>query len=94
MTYFQAITVILFSYFVMINIGLAILNLLPIPPLDGSKVLLPALPKQVYFKYIFPYERYGMFVLLALMVTGILGIVMEPLVGAVLGFFDTALRFI
>jgi Zn-dependent protease len=94
MTYFQANILILLSYFVIINIGLAIFNLLPIPPLDGSKVLFPALPERIYFKYILPYERYGMFVLLALMFTGVVGRVMNPLVNAVLDFFNTALKFI
>ncbi len=57
-------------YFLMdvslLSIGLGIFNLLPIPPLDGSKVLFSILPDRVYAKLL-RYERYGFFVLLAIM---------------------------
>lgn len=45
-----------------LSTALAIFNLLPIPPLDGSKVLFSLLPERVYFK-LMRYERYGMIVL-------------------------------
>lgn len=49
----------------MISCGLAVFNLIPIPPLDGSKVLAMALPMGVYQKWM-RYEQYGMLVLIAL----------------------------
>lgn len=49
-----------------ISIALAIFNLLPIPPLDGSKVLCAFLPERAYWK-LMRYERYGMFLLIALL---------------------------
>ena len=47
------------------SLGLGLFNLLPIPPLDGSKVLFAVLPDRAYWQ-LMRYERYGMLVLLAL----------------------------
>lgn len=46
-------------------------NLLPIPPLDGSRVLAVILPDRAYEKY-FRYERYIMIALMVLLFTGVL----------------------
>ena len=46
----------------MMGIALAVFNLLPIPPLDGSKILFSLLPDKFYYR-ILRYERYGMIVL-------------------------------
>ena len=53
-----------------LSIGLGLFNLLPIPPLDGSKVLGALLPDGLYFM-LMRYERYGMFLLIALSYFGI-----------------------
>lgn len=53
----------------MLSIGLGIFNLIPIPPLDGSKVLFAVLPDRQY-NLLMRYERYGMLVLLALVMMG------------------------
>lgn len=58
-------------YLVNINIGLGIFNLIPIPPLDGSKVLSAVLPEKLYFGYM-KYERYFMVILLIAVYLGIL----------------------
>ena len=66
-----------------INCALAWLNLLPIPPLDGSKILAGILP----YGWIGPYlrlERYGFMLLILLLLTGILGKVLYPLIGLTL----------
>jgi len=55
-----------------LSIGLGLFNLLPIPPLDGSKVLGVLLPDAVYFQ-LMRYERYGMLLLLALSYFGLTG---------------------
>ncbi len=47
------------------NISLGLFNLIPVPPLDGSKVLNAILPARIYFK-IMQYERYGFIVLILL----------------------------
>lgn len=55
-----------------LSIGLGLFNLLPIPPLDGAKVLGAFLPDRTYFG-LMRYERYGMFLLLALSWLGVTG---------------------
>lgn len=64
-----------------LSIGLGLFNLLPIPPLDGSKVLGAFLPDAAYFG-LMRYERYGMFLLLALSWFGVTG---DLINGAILG---------
>ncbi len=60
-----------FNIVLLLSAGLAVFNLIPIPPLDGSKVLLALLPQSGYWK-LMRYERYVMPVLMALVLTGVL----------------------
>jgi len=53
-----------------LSVALAIFNLIPIPPLDGSKVLFSLLSEKTYYK-LMHYERYGIFVLLLVLNTGV-----------------------
>ena len=55
---------------VIINFGLGWMNLIPIPPLDGSKVLFSLLPDRAY-NMMLRYERYGMFLLWAVVLLGV-----------------------
>ena len=55
-----------------LSIGLGLFNLLPIPPLDGSKVLGALLPDAAYFQ-LMRYERYGILLLIALSYFGLTG---------------------
>lgn len=55
-----------------LSLALAIFNIIPIPPLDGSKVLFSALSDEGYVR-LMRYERYGSLILIALVATGILG---------------------
>lgn len=59
-------------YLAPLSIGLGLFNLLPIPPLDGAKVVGGLLPDRLYFQ-IMRYERYGMLLLLALAYFGLAG---------------------
>lgn len=56
---------------IVLNIGLGIFNLIPFPPLDGSKVLGIILPERMYFT-LMRYERYGILFLMALLWLGFL----------------------
>lgn len=79
----------LFAQIVVINIALAVFNLLPLPPLDGSKVLFALLPgsagsqKAVVFL-----ERYGFYILLAIVFFG--GGLLTPIIAAIFRFFTGA----
>lgn len=54
-----------------VSIGLMVFNLIPIPPLDGSKILFSVLPSK-WYKKLMKYERYGSIVLVLLLYFGIL----------------------
>lgn len=71
--------VMILQYGVVINVGLAVFNLIPVPPLDGAAVLAGLLPpKQAYqFEKL---EPYGFIILLILIVTGAVGIIIRPVV--------------
>ena len=62
---------------IVVNIGLGVFNLLPIPPLDGSKILAGFLPRK-FDNVLYTLENYGMFILLALIITGMTGKILGP----------------
>lgn len=65
-----------FASFSMMNVYLAVFNLLPIPPFDGSRIAFVFLPTHLYFK-VMRYERIIQFVVMALLWTGVLSIPLE-----------------
>ena len=70
-----------------ISLGMGMFNLLPVPPLDGSKVLYSILPENAYVA-LMRYERFGMIALVALVWSGVLG---SPLSSAVVWLFEKLL---
>jgi len=64
---------------IIINIVLMVLNLLPIPPLDGGRVVAGILPPRLALPFM-QLERFGMIIILLLLVSGILGKIMWPIV--------------
>lgn len=64
---------------IIINFGLGWLNLVPVPPLDGSKILAYFLSPQLAAKYL-EISRYGFIILILLLATGVLGKILGPLV--------------
>ena len=65
-----------------LSIGLGLFNLIPIPPLDGSKVVAVLLPNRAY-RTLMRYERYGMLLLLALSLLGVSGGFISGVIGRV-----------
>lgn len=69
--------VIFLNYLIMLNVSLAVFNLLPFPPLDGSKVLSTFLPDS--FQPIFEMlEQFGFMILLLLVYMGVIGFIIRP----------------
>ena len=61
-----------------VNMGLAAFNLIPIPPLDGSKVLYSFIPFR-FVRYYYWLEQYGMIILIVLLMTGVIDVFFNPI---------------
>ena len=68
---------------IQINVVLMVLNLLPIPPLDGGRIAVSLLPHQ-QASMLSKVEPYGFFILIGLLVTGLLGTILAPLMAMVM----------
>ena len=75
----------LLTYSVIINCVLALFNLIPIPPLDGSRMFIMLLPVALRGPYA-RLERFGMIIIFVLLITGPLGRLMSSLLGPLLDF--------
>lgn len=81
--------IVLYSIFM--NVGLMIFNLIPVPPLDGSKILLEFLPYRVKYQ-IYQYERYFSLILIILVYAGTMTPVLSLLQGYVITFYEFVAR--
>lgn len=68
---------------IMINVVLLVLNLLPLPPLDGGRIAVSLLPNHLAYQFS-KIERFGFIILVVLLFTGVLYQIMMPFINAVL----------
>ena len=76
------------AYSVILNLILCVFNFLPIPPLDGSRILMGVLPEKLAIQYS-QYEKYGFILLLILVFTGSFGKIISPINQFVLSWLST-----
>lgn len=70
---------ILLQELVVINIGLGIFNLIPLPPLDGSKIFINFLPYNAR-RWILEHSQIFYYIFLAIWITGLAGIIISPII--------------
>lgn len=85
--------VLVWQLIVIFNINFAIFNMLPLPPLDGSKVLMTFLPGRWAYK-LMSLERYSFLILILLFITPIGDVIFRPLSQAIQGIFYLMLGII
>ena len=76
------------------NVWFAFFNLIPIPPLDGSRILSELLPAKQSWQFNNVVDRYGFFILIALVFTGITGMIINPLANGYLMLVNSLLRIV
>lgn len=76
------------------NVWFAFFNLIPVPPLDGSKILSELLPPAMAWKFDNIVGQYGFYILIALVFTGITSMVINPLANGYMFLINTMLNIV
>jgi len=76
----------------LVNMALMVLNLFPQPPLDGGRIAVSLLPSQAAWR-VAKLERFGFPILLLLLFTGVLGALLMPVMGTVMGLVYFIFQF-
>jgi Zn-dependent protease len=69
------------------NVVLMVLNLFPLPPLDGGRIAVSLLPGRLAWRFAM-IEPYGFIILLVLLFSGVLGALLSPFIGLAIGVLD------
>jgi Zn-dependent protease len=77
---------------ILVNVALAVLNLMPLLPLDGGRIVVSLLPARLAYRYSL-LEPYGMVILLVMLFTGVLGLVLWPIIIALVATVGALIRF-
>jgi Zn-dependent protease len=64
---------------IFVNVSFMVLNLLPLPPLDGGRIMVSLLPNRLAWKFA-QIERYGFIILIVLLITPVLGYILWPMI--------------
>ena len=78
---------------VFVNVIFMVLNLLPLPPLDGGRIAVSLLPHRLAWKFA-QLERYGFMILIVLLFTGVLGMILWPLISLSISVISVLFGFL
>lgn len=90
---FQFVWLSLLQTFILLNISLGVFNLIPVPPLDGSRIFLQFLPPKYYFA-VMKYEQYIMLGLMALLWLDIIDLPLSRIVILLLDVFEWVVKLL
>ena len=77
---------------IVVNVALAVLNLMPLLPLDGGRIVVSLLPPRLAYRFSL-LEPYGMVILLVLLFTGVLGLVLWPIIVRLVAAVGALIQF-
>lgn len=86
----SSITSFIFQYLISINVILGVFNLIPIPPLDGSRIVMGLLPSDLASRYAM-IEPFGFIIVILMIGLGLFNLIIEPIVRLILTWLSIPL---